>query len=199
MIPAPYTNFLVASTQASAALIGLLFVSISIAPGRVFGREAQAGRRVLALTSFTALANAFFVSFGSLVPNVPLGALVVVPGVLAVSQTLFLLRLVPDWRRERTVVRGLALFAVSGSIYGLEIVIGFRLWSAPTDTAALTALLELLLGTYAIGLARAWELLGASHRRGIATGALGWLQARLRAQEADKNEVESSPDADQGP
>jgi hypothetical protein len=32
MLPTAYSNFLVASTQASAALIGLLFVSVSIAP-----------------------------------------------------------------------------------------------------------------------------------------------------------------------
>ncbi len=67
MLPAECANFLVASTQASAALIGLLLVSVSIAPERVFGSKAEATRRALALSSFTALANVFFVSFGSLV------------------------------------------------------------------------------------------------------------------------------------
>ena len=48
MIPAAYSNFLIASTQASAALIGLLFVSVSIAPERVFGRQAEANHQALA-------------------------------------------------------------------------------------------------------------------------------------------------------
>jgi hypothetical protein len=198
MIPTPYENFLAASTQASAALIGLLFVSVSIAPERVFGRRAEAGRQLLALSSFTALANAFFVSFGSLIPNVPLGVLVVVPGLVAASQTLSLLRLVPSWRHDRTLLRGLTLFGVSGVIYAYEIAIGFRLWSAPADTAALTVLLELLLGVYAIGLARAWELLGASHRRGIAGGAVRWLQARLGTRQVE-TEIERDSSQDTTP
>ena len=80
VIPAPYANFLVASAQASAALIGLLFVSASIAPERVFGLQAEAGRLATALSSFTALANVFSISFSSLIPNQPIGAAVVILG-----------------------------------------------------------------------------------------------------------------------
>ena len=57
MIPAPYENFLVASTQAGAALIGLIFVSVSIASQRVFGHEADAERQAQALSAFSALVN----------------------------------------------------------------------------------------------------------------------------------------------
>jgi hypothetical protein len=199
MVPAQYAAFLGASTQASAALIGLLFVSVSLAPERVFGHQAEAGRQALALSSFTALANVFFVSFGSLIPNLPIGPLVVVPGVLAASQTLSLLALMSSWRRERTVVRGLTLFAVSGAIYGSEIAIGVRLWMVPTDTGALTVLLELLLGAYSIGLARAWELLGAPHGRGIGSGAIGWLRARIGAQGDATNQAQSPPLTDPQP
>lgn len=178
-IPQQYANFLTASTQASAALIGLLFVSVSIAPERVFGRQAEATRQALAVSSFTALANVFFVSFGSLIPDIPLGPLVMIPGVVATGQNLLLLRLLPQWRREHTMIRGLLLLLVGATIYGYEIAIGVRLWLTPSDTAAMTFLLELLLGAYAIGLARAWELLGASHRRSLFSAAIGWLKARL--------------------
>jgi hypothetical protein len=45
MIPAQYANFLVASTQASAVLVGLMFVSVSIAPSAssVSGSSALRG------------------------------------------------------------------------------------------------------------------------------------------------------------
>jgi hypothetical protein len=56
-----------------------------------------------------------------------------------------------------------------------------RLWSAPTNTGALTTLLQLLLGGYGIRLVRAWELLGASHRRGIPANVLGRLRAWMAA------------------
>ncbi len=42
-MPADYQNFLVASTQASAALIGLLFVAVSVSRERIFGGEAEPG------------------------------------------------------------------------------------------------------------------------------------------------------------
>lgn len=57
MVPAEFRDFLVASTQASAALIGLLFVSVSIAPERVFGSKAEALGQARALSAFTSLAN----------------------------------------------------------------------------------------------------------------------------------------------
>jgi hypothetical protein len=185
VIPAADSNFLIASTQASAALIGLLFVSVSIAPERVFGRQAEAGRQALALSAFTALANAFFVSFSGLIPNLSFGVFVVIAGGVAASQTLALLALLPNWRHERTLVRSLGLFAISAAIYGYEIAIGVRLIFAPTDVGALTVLLELLLGTYSIGLARAWQLLGAPRGRGTISGLWEWLTSRSRTPSAD--------------
>jgi hypothetical protein len=199
VIPAAYSNFLVASTQASAALIGLLFVSVSIAPERVFGPQAEAERQALALSSFTALANVFFISFGSLIPNLPIGLLVVIAGAVCTSQTLALLGLLPKWRHERTLIRSLGLFAISAAIYGYEIAIGVRLISTSTDTGALTVLLQLLLGGYTIGLARAWQLLGAPQGRGIVSGFWGWLTSRSRAPHADLSMREHPKDAAHDP
>src|SRR5438270_5032529 len=157
MIPATYANFLVAST----ALLGLLFVSVSIAPVRVFGSRAEPGRQAQARSAFTALANVFFISFTSLVPNQPLGLVVLIIAFVALSQTLSLLLLLPRLWRNRTGIWATTLLLASGAIYGYEIAMGLRLLARPADTGALTALLLLLLGAYAVGLARAWELLGA--------------------------------------
>jgi len=199
VIPAAYSNFLVASTQASAALIGLLFVSVSISPERVFGRQAEAERQALALSAFTALANVFFVSFGGLIPNLSFGVAVVIAGVVAMSQTLALLGLLPKWRRERTLVRSLGLFAISAAIYGYEVAVGVRLMFTSNDAGALTVLLELMLGTYSIGLARAWQLLGAPRGRGTISGLWGWLSSRSRAPDAAPSPHEHADDPSRGP
>ncbi|HYM96353.1 MAG TPA: hypothetical protein VET26_03545 [Candidatus Sulfotelmatobacter sp.] len=170
---------MLASTQASAALIGLLFVSVSIAPDRVFGGRAEAGRQVLAVSAFTALANVFFVSFSSLIPHLSFGVFVVVAGTVAALQTLILLLQLPRWRQERSVIRSLSLFTVSAVIYGYEIAIGFKLIFTPASDALMTGLLQLLLGGYAIGLARAWELLGASPGRGPVSRLVQFLESRI--------------------
>jgi hypothetical protein len=186
LIPADYSSFLVASSQASAALIGLLFVAVSIAPERIFGHGAEAERQALALSAFTALANAFFISFGSLIPDLPFGVLVVVAGGVAGSQTIALLALLPNWRRERTLVRSVALFGISAAIYVSEIVLGILLLDKPGDRGDLSQLAMLLLGVFSIGLARAWELLGAPHGRGAVSTIAGWLDRRV-------NEPDSKP------
>ena len=178
MIPASYSNFLVASTQASAALIGLLFVAVSIAPERVFGAGSESARRAMALSSFTALANIFFVSSGSLIPELTFGVMVVVAGGVALSQTLSLLTLAGSWRRERTLFRGLALFLISAGLYAYQVVIGVQLLYSPSSPGLLTAIESLMLGIFAVGLARAWELLGAPHTRGAVGLLTGWLERR---------------------
>ncbi len=191
MIPAEYSSFLVASTQASAALIGLLFVAVSIAPNRVFGAGADAKRTAMALSSFTAMANIFFVSFGSLIPHLTFGIMVVVVGAGAASQTLSLLSLIGSWRREGSLVRGIVLLAVSLGIYLFEIVIGLQLLYSTPDNALYTELETLMLGIFSIALARAWELLGAPHKRGAFGFITGWLESKA----GDKPEDEGGKGA----
>jgi hypothetical protein len=185
MIPAPYQSFLSASVQASAALIGLLFVSISIAPERVFGGTAESRRQAQALSAFTALANVFFISFFSLIPNISLGPIITGIAGVAVLQTLGLLLLLPQWRREHALRRGLFLFLLSAVIYGGEIEVGISLWIKPLDSGALTGLLEILLGAYAIGLGRAWELLGARRLGSLIGGVVRAAPSRSESQPPD--------------
>ena len=186
MVPPEYSNFLIASTGASAALMGLLFVSISIAPERVFGEAAQPGHRALALSSFTALANAFFISLSGLVPNVPFGLFVIIASGIALSQSFLLLWGIRSWREQGRLFRGIVLVIAAFSIYGGELAVGVELYinapDANANPALITVLLQLLLGVFAMGLARAWELLGAPRARGIASTAVDWVEHRFEQQ-----------------
>ncbi|HKW72386.1 MAG TPA: hypothetical protein VJQ08_06120 [Candidatus Dormibacteraeota bacterium] len=161
MIPAAYQNFVIASTQASAALIGLLFVAITLAPERVFGEQAESGRQARALSAFTALANIFFISFSILIPDVNVGLVVTLVGGVSILQTLGLLLLLRHWSSQGVLWRSLFLFLGSLAIYGGEIAVGVQIWNKPANPGALSGILELLLGAFAIGLGRAWEILGA--------------------------------------
>jgi hypothetical protein len=177
VMPAEFETFFLASAGASAALIGLLFVAVSIAPERVFGGQADAVRQAQALSAFTALANVFFISMASLIPTIHIGIVVTIVAIPAALQTLALLALVRHWRAEGIVNRGLVLFLGSALIYALELMLGIQLWISPRNTGALAGLLELLLGAYAIGLGRAWELLGAPRSTFIST-VFGLLRDR---------------------
>ena len=174
MVPAEFQPFFIASVGASAALIGLLFVSVSVAPERVFGGRAESLGQARALSAFTALANVFFISCVSLIPHVQAGFVITVIGLVAVLQTLGLLTLFSHWRAEGVVLRSALLFTASAAIYGGEVALGILIWTTPANTGALSGVLELMLGAYALGLARAWELLGAPR-----TGPLTRLLSRF--------------------
>jgi hypothetical protein len=80
-------DFFTASVGSAAALIGLLFVAISVAPEQVFGIEADIDRRANAERAFTALTNVFFVSLVALLPHSPSHAIQIVAA-LAMAQTI---------------------------------------------------------------------------------------------------------------
>jgi hypothetical protein len=166
MVTAEFQTFFLASVGASAALIGLLFVSVSIAPERVFGQESDGVRQAQALSAFTALANVFFISLMSLIPDITFGLVVAIVSIPAFLQTLALLRHLRNWRAGQLLARGLILFVASGVIYGYEFALGIGMWRDPSDKAALISLTFVLIGAYGAGLGRAWELLGAP-RTGI--------------------------------
>jgi hypothetical protein len=168
-MPAEFETFFLASSGASAALIGLLFVAVSIAPEKVFGSDAEA--------VFTALANVFFISMASLIPGIKIGIVVTIIAIPSAVQTLALLTLVKHWRAQTIVYRGVVLFLGSALIYALELAIGIQLWGTPGNRGSLDGLLELILGAYAIGLGRAWELLGAP-RSGFISTVAGLIRPR---------------------
>jgi hypothetical protein len=177
-VPDDYQPFLTASVAASSALIGLLFVSVSIAPERIFGEQAEAQKTAQAVSAFSALANVFFISLTSLIPGVVLGVVVTAVGVASTLQLLSLLLRVRGWRgRGIQAFRGAILFLASAAIYGAEIYLGIVLWQKPGSVGARVGLLEVLLGAYGIGLGRAWQLLGAP-RSGMLSYFLDLLERR---------------------
>ncbi len=68
-----YTNFFLGSAGVAGALTGLLFVSLSIAPGRLTGEHASVEQQSIAATAFTALVDALWISLFGLRPgnNIP--------------------------------------------------------------------------------------------------------------------------------
>ena len=152
-------DFFVASVGAAGALIGLLFVAISIAPDKVFGPEADPAKRADASGAFTALANIFFVSLGSLVPKSG-PAIVFAVSLLGIAQIL-----VEGARlgREYPELRGRKHFGlISLCIFGIEAGFAARVWLGH-QTA--DGIVYTVLGIYGYALGTAWTLLGGRHWR----------------------------------
>ncbi len=166
-----FRDFFVASAGAGAALVGLLFVAISIAPERNVQAGAPVERQATAESAFQALVNAFFISLIALLPGHSLGLATIVLSLFALLNSLRLSRiLLRQWSGWHNGLRRAFLVFTSLVIYGWELYFGVLLTQHSNDVGAVYGLASLLMGVYGLGLIRAWELLGA--RR---FSFIGWL------------------------
>jgi hypothetical protein len=181
-----YAEFYVAMAGAGAALIGLLFVAVSINPERTFGRDAPPERRSVAASAFMALIVAFFVSTAALLPRANVGGIGLVMGALGLFNSARLgLQLAWHQVRRRKRRLWLHLARVSTLVAGSLVIYGFlfsssvQLLRRASDASSLTTVAVVTLACYGLGLYRAWELLGAPRQ-----GITGWLNPLLELDDA---------------
>ena len=84
MVPGAYDAYLATLATAAAALIGLLFVAVSVRDDTIFGPKAMPGGEALAITAFTGLVNSFVVSLLGLIPKVNIGEPAVIMAVISI-------------------------------------------------------------------------------------------------------------------
>src|SRR5918911_2629615 len=106
MVPQAFASFFVGSMSASAALVGLLFVAVSIKPERITARGAPPEPQAVAASAFTALTNAFFISLAGAVPGLNLGSVALWASLASLAQTLNLGRKL--WRGRPRAPRGIS-------------------------------------------------------------------------------------------
>jgi len=161
-VPSGFHDFFVAGASASGALIGLLFVAVSVAPGRTVSPRAPIEARAVAASALTAFTNTLFVALDALIPGANLGTVVVIVAGFGLVSTLTLGLLL--WRRRKSEEisrRAPFLFGGIAVLYGFQLRYGIALQDTPHDLSALRTSAAVILGLYAIGIARSWELLGA--------------------------------------
>jgi hypothetical protein len=162
VVPESIRDFFVAGGSAAGALIGLLFVAISVAAERV--AQTKAGvqpYRLRASAALTAFTNALAVSLFALIPGHKIGpaaAVVAVGGLMYVAAALLsLIRLRQGrWEtlRHALLLIGLAVTFVIQLIEGVDVI------TQPGDSGAVNTIAVLVIVCFLIGIARAWELIG---------------------------------------
>jgi hypothetical protein len=152
MVPDALVGYFAAATAAAGALIGLLFVAISLRPDDIFGDVAQPATRRLAESSFTALVNAFFVSLIAIIPGTNLGYAAGILAVLSLYSTFA--------RRIRSPgASDIGVMVFSTVLYLGQLGIGIALVVFPTNTDLVYKLAYLAVAAFAVALARAWSLI----------------------------------------
>jgi hypothetical protein len=180
MVPEELRDFFVASAGVAGALIGLLFVAISVSGERLSASEEAAPiHRIRAAAALTAFTNALTVSLFALIPGSALAwATVAVAGaglLFVVASLLSLARL--HVLRSRRVREAVFLVGLT-VIFAVQLADGLRLHARPEDHGRAESIAGLVIACFLVGIYRAWELIG-----GPSFGVRSEVTALIRHQE----------------
>jgi hypothetical protein len=162
MVPAVFLTYFAACAGAGGALIGLLFVAISIAPDDTNNKGLSVERRVTANNTFTAMINAFFISLAALIPSMNVGFITLILGMIGLSNSLgmdWLLIKEPSSTQNGLLPKLLTVITTLG-LYGYECYVGLQLIITPKNVDFVVTISVILLGIYGWGIVKAWELIG---------------------------------------
>jgi hypothetical protein len=187
VVPPDIHDFFLAAASVAGALIGLLFVAISVAAERLGRDKAGAPvHRVRAGAALTAFTNALAVSLFALVPGQKIGptaVAVAAAGLLfigAVLLSLVRLRQV-HWSTARD-----ALFLVGlAVVFVVQLIQGTAVIAHPDNPGAVSTIAILVIICFLIGIARSWELIG-----GPSFGFRHEVTALFRAHEGESADEE---------
>jgi hypothetical protein len=166
VVPTGYHDFLVATASASGALVGLLFVAISVAPEPVVGPKVSMLHQIRASSAITALLSPLILALIALIPGANIGYGSVVVGLVGLLYVATAIRRLITVHLTATQGRRRAI----GVLIGFALVMGFltlagvRLLLSPHDTGALAMFAGSQVASLSIGVNRAWELVGARDR-----------------------------------
>jgi len=164
-----YGNFFIASSGASAAILGLLFVAVTVANTDDTDLQTRERRTVLAGSAFLALIDAFFVSIlaltgGAVVFGLSSVAMAIV-GLLGTS------RLIPRAWHAGNFSRGfptrklnIVFATVSAGGFSVQLVLATALVADDGSSALQRALALVVVCLYGSALGRAWEVMGIGRR-----------------------------------
>jgi hypothetical protein len=162
VVPADIHDFFAASAGVAGALVGLLFVAISVSAERLAKAEAAAQvLRIRANAALIAFINALAVSLFALIPGDLIGGASVVVAVLGLffvaGSSLSLIRL----RQLRSVTRRDMVFFVGLVVlFVYQLVAGISVSLRPSDSNSVDTIGVLVITCFMIGVFRAWELIG---------------------------------------
>jgi hypothetical protein len=162
MVPENLHDFFVTTGGVSGALIGLLFVAISVSAERLAREGAQSQpHRIRASAALTAFTNALTISLFALLPGEKIGWTSITVSVLGIG---FIAATVLSLFRLRQVsmktARDLLFLVGLIAIFGIQLAEGWSVTLNPADSSGVDTIAFEVVLCFLLGIARSWELIG---------------------------------------
>jgi hypothetical protein len=160
VVPTSFHDFFNGCASVAGALIGLLFVAVSISPEKLTGDEARAEHQVRAAAAFSALVNVLVIALVGLLPGASLGdvGIILAGAGLATTSALVIVLYREHKQQIRHDVRMLAILFV---LYGLQLANAVQLDRSPGSVSGIDRQGGLAILFFLFGIARSWQLVGA--------------------------------------
>ena len=160
MVPENVHDFFLGSAGVAGALIGLLFVAISVSAGRLSGDGAPI-HRIRAAAALTAFLDTLVVSLFALVPGHKIGPTAVSAGASGIAfVAASLLSLIRLHQVRWSIVRDGLFLAGEAVIFVIQILEGVDVTGRPGDAGAVDTIAILVIVCFLFAISRSWELIG---------------------------------------
>lgn len=178
MVPESFHDFFLGTTSVAGALIGLLFVAISVTPAAVTDKAEHIEARIHAAAAMSAFLNSLLFSLLTLIPDIELRPGAVVLSLVGIGATVALIAVVvveavtPASRgvlSARRRARAVMWLLVLAGTYLAQFVSGLHLTPHQPDPSQLADQCVVVIVLFAVGISHAWEMVGARGPRVLAS------------------------------
>ena len=161
MVPVSFHDYFGGCATVAGALIGLLFVAISVSPEKLTGDSAHAEHQIRAAAAFSALVSTLVIALVALLPGASLGEAGIIVGAAGLATTVALCLVL--WREHHERIRrtDVSMLVILLVLYSLQLASALQLNSSSHDVSDVGRQGGLLIGFFLFGIVRSWQLVGA--------------------------------------
>jgi hypothetical protein len=197
VVPESFHSFFEGSADVAGALIGLLFVALSVSPVGLVGEDARVERQVSAGAAFSALVNTLVISLAGLLPGANLGDVGLALAAAGMVTTIGLIVVLYGERASKVRRREVRMLGLLILLYALQLANAIQLQGSAHPVPGISRQGGLCILFFVFGIARSWQLAGERDLR-LGTAVATAMHRPARQDQAPAGPPREGEESDDG-